>query len=394
MADRCVLVLFLVLSFCCIVKDFCCYGHQFVVGGKDGWVLNPSENYNHWAERNRFQVNDTLRQWIHHSKIIGATMNHQKNNGRTFFFLIFDLRQNDVVLTKMASTRRRFDTFFVPELFGGARALSCLMFKYKKGSDSVVVVNKNDYYNCNNTGNSILKFKNGNSVFKFEHSGPFYFISGIKANCDRGQKLVVVVLAVRNRHPTAHSPIAPPPKGSSPSPSPATGSPAPGISTPSRSPSDGAHSPSRSPSSWSPSPATGAHAPSGSAWSPSPSNGAPSPAVSPSSPSPQAEAPEISTSYPSPEAGAPGPLVPSSGLSPASGAPGPAISSSGPSPSNASPTAPVSPNSSTPGTGTPADGNSPGGSPRRSFASPTCRPSVIFASLVLSMGLGGFAVSN
>lgn len=34
--------------------------YQFVVGGKDGWVVNPSENYNQWASRNRFQVNDTL----------------------------------------------------------------------------------------------------------------------------------------------------------------------------------------------------------------------------------------------------------------------------------------------------------------------------------------------
>ncbi|KAK8537821.1 hypothetical protein V6N13_096376 [Hibiscus sabdariffa] len=29
-------------------------------GGRDGWVVNPSENYNHWVERMRFQVNDTL----------------------------------------------------------------------------------------------------------------------------------------------------------------------------------------------------------------------------------------------------------------------------------------------------------------------------------------------
>ncbi|CAK7322752.1 unnamed protein product [Dovyalis caffra] len=35
-------------------------GYKFYVGGRDGWVTNPSENYNHWAERNRFQVNDTL----------------------------------------------------------------------------------------------------------------------------------------------------------------------------------------------------------------------------------------------------------------------------------------------------------------------------------------------
>ena len=34
--------------------------YTFYVGGKDGWVLYPSENYNHWAERMRFQVSDTL----------------------------------------------------------------------------------------------------------------------------------------------------------------------------------------------------------------------------------------------------------------------------------------------------------------------------------------------
>jgi len=34
--------------------------YNFFVGGKDGWVLHPSEKYNHWAERNRFRVNDTL----------------------------------------------------------------------------------------------------------------------------------------------------------------------------------------------------------------------------------------------------------------------------------------------------------------------------------------------
>lgn len=35
-------------------------GYKFYVGGKDGWVLTPSEDYTHWSHRNRFQVNDTL----------------------------------------------------------------------------------------------------------------------------------------------------------------------------------------------------------------------------------------------------------------------------------------------------------------------------------------------
>ncbi|GMH11070.1 hypothetical protein Nepgr_012911 [Nepenthes gracilis] len=35
-------------------------GRRFYVGSRDGWVVSPYESYNHWAERNRFQVNDTL----------------------------------------------------------------------------------------------------------------------------------------------------------------------------------------------------------------------------------------------------------------------------------------------------------------------------------------------
>ncbi|PIN18345.1 hypothetical protein CDL12_09005 [Handroanthus impetiginosus] len=150
--------LFLILVFLSAVM---CSSHayQFIVGGKDGWVLNPSENYNHWAERLRFQVNDTL------------------------------------------------------------------LFKYKRESDSVLVVSKDNYDNCN-TKRPILRLDDGKSVFKFERSGPFFFISGNKSNCINGQKLIIVVLAVRNRPsspwsppPNAPSPAAPP-NGSSPSPAP------------------------------------------------------------------------------------------------------------------------------------------------------------------------------
>ncbi|XP_010438473.1 PREDICTED: early nodulin-like protein 2 [Camelina sativa] len=35
-------------------------GYKFYVGGRDGWVLTPSEDYSLWSHRNRFQVNDTL----------------------------------------------------------------------------------------------------------------------------------------------------------------------------------------------------------------------------------------------------------------------------------------------------------------------------------------------
>ena len=39
----------------------CTHARTFEVGGKDGWTTNPSENYNSWAGRLRFLINDTLR---------------------------------------------------------------------------------------------------------------------------------------------------------------------------------------------------------------------------------------------------------------------------------------------------------------------------------------------
>ncbi|KAL7087639.1 hypothetical protein ACP275_13G079900 [Erythranthe tilingii] len=144
MADH---VYYLFLVFFSALITCSSHAHQLIVGGKNGWVVNPSENYNHWAERLRFQVNDTL------------------------------------------------------------------LFKYKKESDSVVVVNsKADYDNCN-TGNPKLKLDDGNSVYKFDRSGPVFFISGNKSNCAAGQKLIIVVMAVRNHRS--------PPKAPSPAPTPA-----------------------------------------------------------------------------------------------------------------------------------------------------------------------------
>ncbi|XP_042065395.1 early nodulin-like protein 2 [Salvia splendens] len=124
------------------------HSYQLSVGGKDGWVLNPSESYHHWATRLRFQVNDTL------------------------------------------------------------------LFKYKSGTDFVLVVNKEDYESCS-VANPVVKLEDGDSEFRLDRSGPFYFITGNKARCDQGQKLIVVVLAIRT------SP-------SLPSPSPSPEAPAPG----------------------------------------------------------------------------------------------------------------------------------------------------------------------
>ncbi|KAJ0267156.1 Early nodulin-like protein 1 [Hirschfeldia incana] len=116
---------------------------RFYVGGSRGWVMNPRESYNTWAERTRFQVNDTL------------------------------------------------------------------YFKFAKGSDSVQEVMKADYYGCN-IRNPLQKFDNGESEVKLNRSGPFYFISGNQDHCMKGQKLIVVVLAIRHPKKVPISPAKPP----------------------------------------------------------------------------------------------------------------------------------------------------------------------------------------
>lgn len=58
-------------------------------------------------------------------------------------------------------------------------------------------MDKNDFFNCNKA-KPVQSLTDGNSVYKFDRSGPFYFISGEAENCNKGQKLEIIVLAVRN----------------------------------------------------------------------------------------------------------------------------------------------------------------------------------------------------
>ncbi|XP_041025516.1 early nodulin-like protein 1 [Juglans microcarpa x Juglans regia] len=120
-----ILIFFVLLS--CFLSSSLAY--KFYVGGRDGWVLYPSESYSQWAERNRFQVNDTL------------------------------------------------------------------VFMYKKWTNSMLVVNKDDYYNCN-TKNPIKKLEEGDSKFQFDRSGPFFFITRKDQSCEKGHKLIVIVLVI------------------------------------------------------------------------------------------------------------------------------------------------------------------------------------------------------
>lgn len=98
------------------------------------------------------------------------------------------------------------------------------VFFYSGDSDSVLLVNKDDYNNCN-TDNPIHKYTDGHTEFKFDHSGPHYFISGVKDHCLKNQKLLVIVMADRKNQSPSNGTAAPPPSNdnstySPPSPAP------------------------------------------------------------------------------------------------------------------------------------------------------------------------------
>ncbi|KAL7145423.1 hypothetical protein ABFS83_07G083100 [Erythranthe nasuta] len=163
-----------------------------------------------------------------------------------------------------------------------------IVFKYKKGHDSVFVVNENDYSKCNKE-NPIKILKDGDSKFKFEKSGPFFFISGHNQNCEKGEKFIVVVLSDRHRNtthnapsPRPETPLKPPSHSPSPSPSPSMNKP------PTSAPITH-HSPTPSPAAKSPTHVPPVKPPS---HTPSPSSAAPAPITHRSpSPSPAAKSP-------------------------------------------------------------------------------------------------------
>nr|ACG42745.1 early nodulin 20 precursor [Zea mays] len=130
----------------------CAAGRDFYVGGRAGWAPNPAEPFNAWAERNRFQVNDTL------------------------------------------------------------------VFRYSKDADAVLLVSQGHYDACN-AAQPAQRLDGGDSRFVFDHSGPYYFISPDAARCRAGERLVVVVLAVRGDGDGDGTPSSSPPPVATPAPS-------------------------------------------------------------------------------------------------------------------------------------------------------------------------------
>lgn len=69
-----------------------------------------------------------------------------------------------------------------------------------------MVVTEDEYKKCH-SDDPIFLFNDGDSVFKLDRPGFFYFISGTAGHCERGQKMIVKVLG---SSPGA-GPASPPP---------------------------------------------------------------------------------------------------------------------------------------------------------------------------------------
>ncbi|TYG68283.1 hypothetical protein ES288_D05G141700v1 [Gossypium darwinii] len=71
-----------------------------------------------------------------------------------------------------------------------------LSFEYQ--NDSVLVVEKWDYYHCN-INKPISSFDDGNTVINLDRPGLFYFISGVPDHCKKSQKIMIQVMGLHQR---------------------------------------------------------------------------------------------------------------------------------------------------------------------------------------------------
>ncbi|KAL1217529.1 Early nodulin-like protein 10 [Cardamine amara subsp. amara] len=80
-----------------------------------------------------------------------------------------------------------------------------LLWKYNAENDSVLQVRKNDYEKCDRS-EPIRGYKDGHTKIELKRSGPFYFISGEEGHCQRGEKLLVLVLSPNHNKSVAAAP--------------------------------------------------------------------------------------------------------------------------------------------------------------------------------------------
>ena len=63
---------------------------------------------------------------------------------------------------------------------------------FRYGKDSVMEVTEEDYKKCNSSHPNFFS-NTGNTVLKLDHTGPFYFISGVFGHCEKGQRMIIKV---------------------------------------------------------------------------------------------------------------------------------------------------------------------------------------------------------
>ncbi|KAL4279704.1 hypothetical protein GQ457_03G041490 [Hibiscus cannabinus] len=93
-------------------------------------------------------------------------------------------------------------------------------FEYR--NDSVLVVDKWDYYHCNSI-KPIYSFDDGNTVINLDRPGFFYFISGVLDHCMDGQKLMIQVMGLHQRAQPPPATANPRELGLAPGPHPSSG---------------------------------------------------------------------------------------------------------------------------------------------------------------------------
>ncbi|CAI0400795.1 unnamed protein product [Linum tenue] len=76
------------------------------------------------------------------------------------------------------------------------RVNDTLRFKYKK--DSVMVVKEEEEYNKCRSSHPLFFSNNGDTSFRLDRPGLFYFISGVTGHCDHGLKMIIKVLDVED----------------------------------------------------------------------------------------------------------------------------------------------------------------------------------------------------
>ncbi|CAN6280135.1 unnamed protein product [Urochloa humidicola] len=80
-----------------------------------------------------------------------------------------------------------------------------LSFKY--ANDSVLLVSHDDYKQCS-TETPLSRFTGGDTKFRLDGYGPFYFLSGVPGHCEAGQRMIARVRAPSSQ--TAGAPAAAP----------------------------------------------------------------------------------------------------------------------------------------------------------------------------------------